>query len=70
MVELKTPEEWSKQFNIRICDPDGWRRPDHQSWITPISIAEYVDRMGSSTVHFKDRDSYDRMMARYREEPV
>jgi hypothetical protein len=55
--ELKTPEEWSTIYGIRIMDPDGWRMPNAPKWDTPISREEFSWRMGISSITVEDPDS-------------
>jgi len=51
--ELKTSEEWQKQFpNPKVLDPDGWDRKNYQySWFEEkITLAEYTTRLHKSSV--------------------
>jgi len=51
--ELKTSEEWQKQFpNTKVIDPDGWDRKNYQySWFEEkITLIEYTSRLHRSTV--------------------
>jgi hypothetical protein len=51
--ELKTSEEWQKQFpNTKVIDPDGWDRQNFQySWFEEkITLIEYTSRLHRSTV--------------------
>jgi len=51
--ELKTSEEWQKQFpNTKVLDPDGWDRKNYQySWFEEkITLAEYTTRLHKSSV--------------------
>ena len=51
--ELKTSEEWQKQFtNTKVIDPDGWDRKNyHYSWFEEkITLIEYTSRLHRSTV--------------------
>jgi hypothetical protein len=51
--ELKTSEEWQKQFpNTKVLDSDGWDRKNYQySWFEEkITLAEYTTRLHKSSV--------------------
>ena len=51
--ELKTSEEWQKQFpDTKVIDPDGWDRKNYQySWFEEkITLIEYTSRLHRSTV--------------------
>jgi hypothetical protein len=51
--ELKTSEEWQKQFpNTKVLDPDGWDRKNYQySWFEEkITLEEYTTRLYKSSV--------------------
>jgi hypothetical protein len=51
--ELKTSEEWQKQFpNTKVLDPDGWDRKNYQySWFEEkITLEEYTTRLHESSV--------------------
>ncbi|ANA86233.1 hypothetical protein SEA_LOZINAK_76 [Gordonia phage Lozinak] len=49
---LKTSEQWSKEFDFTITDPDGWDRKDFlHSWHREqITKEEFIDRAVASTV--------------------
>lgn len=47
----KSSEEWVKDSNVKIIDPDGWDRGDFEkSWNEKISIKEFKRRLGLSTI--------------------
>jgi hypothetical protein len=48
--ELRTPDEWGREFGVRVVDPDGWRGKDGRDWNDSISREEYERRMVLSTV--------------------
>ncbi|MBW4061472.1 hypothetical protein HJC99_02805 [Candidatus Saccharibacteria bacterium] len=52
--ELRMADEWAPEFKRVVVDPDGWRSgvegyPGSKSWDEPLSRAEYVLRLASST---------------------
>ena len=49
MPDLRTPEQWCQQYDRTVRDPDGWRK-DGKPWDEPISLPEFWDRFGGSTV--------------------
>ena len=59
---LKTPDDWCKELDIIILDPDGWRFPintlDPKDWDIPISHEEFVTRLAYSTIEVKDWPTY------------
>jgi hypothetical protein len=47
----RLPVEWQEIDGVQIMDPDGWdRRNFEESWNTPITQAEWLDRASQSTV--------------------
>lgn len=49
MTDLRTPDEWSVDFNIVVLDPDGWRA-DGKPWSDPIPRDEFSRRAIESTI--------------------
>lgn len=56
---LRLPEEWAKDEDITVMDPDGWRSAfavtvdkayAPQAWDVPVSHDEWQDRMMVSSV--------------------
>lgn len=47
--EKKTPEEWCKEYNILMTDPDGWR-VDNTPYTKPICRSEFLKRSRTSTI--------------------
>lgn len=56
MNELKSSEDWSKEYpDVIIMDPDGWDRSPEgwdKSWNEKISRAEFESRLIKSTCQF------------------
>ena len=53
MDELKTSEEWQKQYQISIVDPDGWRGKDAIDWFNDkISLYRFWYRICVCTIKF------------------
>lgn len=50
--ELKTIEEWEKEFDIKIYDPDGFDRSDPHLYERLFSKQEFIDRSMYSTCIF------------------
>ena len=50
--EVKTSEEWQKQFGCLVYDPDGWDRNNFDySWFEEkISKQEFLMRFSYSTI--------------------
>uniref|UniRef100_A0A6M3JVU2 Uncharacterized protein n=1 Tax=viral metagenome TaxID=1070528 RepID=A0A6M3JVU2_9ZZZZ len=48
-VVMLRPNEWAKEENIKILDPDGWRN-DNKDFNEPITYDEYLQRMVRSTI--------------------
>ena len=61
-ARLQTPDQWSAATGVRVMGPDGWRR-DRQSWDTPITEADFHDRVSVSTCIFP-RDYWKTSAAR------
>lgn len=55
--ELKSSEEWQKQFKhlIYVMDPDGWDRKnfDYSWYDEKITKKEFFNRVCQSTCEFK-----------------
>jgi hypothetical protein len=52
--ELKSSEDWAKDYPYEIRDPDGWDRVNFtESWDELISYKEFIRRAGMSTVSMK-----------------
>lgn len=50
MSALRTPEQWSAEFGIKVHDPDGWDRMNFaESWAEPITEVEFARRAAEST---------------------
>lgn len=55
-VIRKTPDEWlaieaeNTPFVIVVADPDGWSDLGELAWETPITQADFHERLGRSTV--------------------
>lgn len=49
----KTSDQWNKEFNIEIMDPDGWDRANFEySWYQePITLEEFKNRVTISTIY-------------------
>lgn len=47
--DLRTPDQWCAEYDIRILDPDGWRGTHRLAWDFPISLAEFWRRSRTST---------------------
>jgi len=53
----KTSDEWHKELcpDTIILDPDGWDRSNfEESWNEKISRAEFIRRLGMSTIRFDE----------------
>lgn len=52
---LKTSEEWSKNIEIIVIDPDGWDRSNFQySWFEEkITKTEFRNRLNNSTIEWR-----------------
>ena len=49
--QLRTSEEWSEIFNVKVVDPDGWdRRNFAEDWAKPITADEFKAKLSGSTV--------------------
>jgi len=48
--ERRTPAEWQPICGIRILDPDGWRGALAKDWDEPVTRAEFMRRVGVSTI--------------------
>lgn len=46
---LATPQEWCDLYGMEIRDPDGWRGRNAPTWDQPIGLAEFWERLGTST---------------------
>lgn len=53
--EIKTSEQWIKNCEITVLNPDGWdRRNFNFSWYEEkITIEEFQRRLTTSTVQFR-----------------
>lgn len=49
LPQLKKPEEWEREFGIKILDPDGWRR-EGIAWDFLISCEKFEKLAAVSTV--------------------
>lgn len=57
MIELRTSEEWSEHFGIKVLDPDGWDRKNlAKSWAEPITKETFLERVFESTVQIPYAD--------------
>lgn len=50
MEEKRSGHEWARLHGQRIVDAVGWRRPDGVWLQTPITLADYLERIAASTV--------------------
>jgi hypothetical protein len=51
--ELRTPEQWEEDMDSEVVDADGWRADcalGAKNWNVPITLAEYLERAGTSTI--------------------
>lgn len=48
--DLKTPDEWSRLEGVEVMDPDGWRGRNGRPWTDPITLAEFKNRLITSTL--------------------
>jgi len=55
----KVPELWILQTGIQILDPDGWDRKDPESWYTPITREDFINRALKSTCYRWPNPLYD-----------
>jgi len=47
----KLPEEWEKEFGVKILDPDGWDRTNFaEDWSIPLTELEFHNKAFMSTV--------------------
>lgn len=49
---VKTPDEWCREFDVTIMDPDGWRPGcslGYKQYSEPITKNEFRHRMYEST---------------------
>lgn len=46
--EKQTPSRWSHQYRLKVLDPGGWRA-DGSSFVTPITEADFLERVLKST---------------------
>ena len=51
MKAVKTSEQWQRECNVVIIDPDGWDRTNYQySWFEEkITRKEFEEKMRKST---------------------
>jgi len=58
--DVKTSEEWQKESNVTIYDPDGWDRKNFQySWYEElITRAEFEHRAMYSTCMFPPKEAF------------
>lgn len=57
MTELRTSEEWSEHFGIKVLDPDGWDRKNlAESWAESITKEVFLERVFESTVQISYAD--------------
>jgi len=48
--EKKLPEDWSRELNITVRDPDGWDRKNFETdWMIPLTRAEFNAKASRST---------------------
>lgn len=48
--DLRTPEEWCRELNAVIIDPDGWRGDPSRNWHDRISRQEFDRRLRRCTI--------------------
>lgn len=48
-AELKKPEEWEKEVDYKIMDPDGWRN-ENIPWDQPITKEKFESLAMQSTI--------------------
>ncbi|WPH64657.1 hypothetical protein [Vibrio phage vB_VpaP_SJSY21] len=54
---FKNSEDWSKDLDITVIDPDGWDRKNFDiSWSEEISEEEFLIRVSKSTCAFRIRN--------------
>lgn len=56
-IRYQTPDEWCREKNVTVMDPDGWRsgfskRSKAKSWSKKISEKEFNARVCRSTIMF------------------
>jgi hypothetical protein len=49
MVPLRTADEWSEQYVVKIIDPDGWRNAGID-WDAHITEDQFIKLMTDSTI--------------------
>jgi len=56
MSTLKTSEEWERESNFKVLDPDGWDRKNFEfSWNEElITEEEFEKRLSTSTIIVKE----------------
>jgi hypothetical protein len=59
----RTPEDWCREYNLSVADPDGWRRPYALSWDEPITLPDFWWRYGLSTARMADEATSARIAA-------
>lgn len=64
---MKTPQEWSEHFHVRILDADGWRHGMAKDFSEPIGELEFLERLFPCTVHWGDHRAYAKIVARHEE---
>lgn len=46
---LKTPDEWCRELNAKVLDPDGWRNAGRK-WEDPVSREQFDALLAGSTI--------------------
>ncbi|MDA2936492.1 hypothetical protein MYX06_04710 [Patescibacteria group bacterium AH-259-L05] len=54
-TELKKPEEWQKEFDFTVVDPDGWMS-QRIPWDEPISREKFEELAMASTIKLKKKN--------------
>ena len=54
-AEFKKPEEWQKEFDFTVVDPDGWRS-QQILWDEPISREKFEKLAMESTIKLKKQN--------------
>lgn len=60
--EYLTPDAWCERYGLHVQDPDGWRKPNALRWETPITLPDFWERFGRSTVMVPPKDVWDRIV--------